>query len=420
MRFGERDGAGVKKSALLMATLAALLVALAGGTALADLSADPRFASPKSYDNPGRGQPQNVVKGDFDEDGVADLAMSVADAPHNAVSLFRGRPNGTFAEPPRQFDAAHDAAYAVKSDFDGDGHLDLAVSDFGAGRDALGTVSVLFGTGEGAFEGRQSFPSGGKQPSGLAAPDVDRDGDKDLAVANGLSADPNDLAGNVTVLLNDGGGTFEAGQSIEPPTPPSSRVAPVFLAAGDLDGDGDPDLAATVSIATQAGGEAANVLVLENEEGRYARGQSVAVGVDPQGIVFGLFDGDRVLDFATANAESNNVSVGLGNGDGTFGKARGFPSGGDGPTSLLARDLNKDGKEDLAVSNIGAGPGGGGNVGVLTGRGDGTFKEPKTFRAGNGPAGLTAGRFYRDGKPDLAVADVFSNKLSVLKNTTPR
>ena len=403
-----------------MAALASLLMVLAGGAASADRSADPRFAPPKSYDNPGRGQPQNVVKGDFDEDGVTDLAMSVANAPDTAVSLFRGKRNGTFAKPPRQFDAAEDAAYVVKSDFNGDGHLDLAVSDFGKGRSAPGSVAVLFGTGKGTFKGRQSLPSGGKQPTGLRTPDVDGDGDKDLAVANSLSGSPNDLAGNVTVLLNDGDGTFEAGQSIEPPLPPSSRVTPVFLAAGDLDGDGDPDLVATVSIDTQAGGEAANVLVLENEEGSYARGQSVAVGADPQGVVLGLLDGDRRPDFATANAESNGVSVALGNGDGTFGRAREFPSGGVGPTSLLARDFNKDGKKDLAVTNIGAGPGGGGNVGLLAGRGDGTFKRAKTFRAGNGPAGLAAGRFYRDGRPDLAVANAFSNKLSVLKNTTPR
>src|SRR3712207_3723590 len=220
----------------------------------------PAVRPPKSYDNPGRGQPQNVIKGDFDEDGVVDLAMSVGNAPNNAVSLFRGKRNGTFAEPPRRFDAAEDAAYVVKSDFNGDGPLDLAISDFGAGRDAPGSVAVLFGTGEGTFKGRQSFPSGGKQPSGLAAPDVDGDGDEDLAVANGLSGSPNDLAGNVTVLLNNGAGAFKDGQSIEPPSPPSSRVAPVFLAAGDLDGDGDPDLVATVSIVTQAGGEAANVL----------------------------------------------------------------------------------------------------------------------------------------------------------------
>jgi hypothetical protein len=107
-----------------------------------------------------------VVKGDFDEDGVKDLAMSVADAPDNAVSLFIGKRNGYFAEPPRQFDAAEDAAYAVRSDFDGDGHLDLAVSDFGRGRAAPGSVAVLFGTGEGRFY---------------------RDGRPDLAVADVFS-----------------------------------------------------------------------------------------------------------------------------------------------------------------------------------------------------------------------------------------
>ncbi|MBA2389407.1 MAG: VCBS repeat-containing protein [Geodermatophilaceae bacterium] len=407
----------MKKGALLMA-MVALLAVLLGETALADRAPDPRFAPPKNYDNPGRGTPQNLVKGDFDEDGVVDLVMAVADSA-NDVSLFEGKRDGTFVQPPKQFDVARYAAYAVKSDFNGDGHLDLAVSDIGKSQTAPGAVVVLLGKGDGTFEKARSFPSGGKQPTGLAVSDVDGDGDKDLAVANSVSGDPNSAAGNVTVLLNNGEGAFEAGQSVEPPTPPSSRVGPVFLAAGDLDGDGDPDILATAFVATQAG-ETGNVLVLENGEGRYARGQSVAVGADPQQIVVGLFDGDRRPDFATAGGESNNVSVGLGNGDATFGKTRGFPSGGVGPTSLLARDLNKDGKKDLATTNIGEGPGGGGNVGVLTSRGDGTFKKSKTFRAGNGPAGLTAGRFYRDGRPDLAVANAFSNKLSVLKNTTPR
>ncbi len=344
--------------------------------------------------------------------------MTVAESA-NDVSLFEGKRDGTFVRPPNQFDVARYAAFVIKSDLNGDGHLDLAVSDIGKSQTAPGAVVMLLGKGDGTFERARSFPSGGKQPTGLAAPDVDGDGDKDLAVANSVSGAPNGAAGNVTVLLNNGEGAFEARQSVEPPTPPSSRVGPIFLAAGNLDGDGDPDLLATAFVATQAG-ETGNVLVLENAEGRYERGQSVAVGADPQQIVLGLFDSDRRPDFAIAGGESNNVSVGLGNGDGSFGRAREFSSGGVGPTSLLARDLNKDGKEDLAVSNIGEGPGGGGNVGVLTGRGDGTFKKPKTFRAGNGPAGLTAGRFYRDGRPDLAVANAFSNNLSVLKNTTPR
>lgn len=414
----KRDGVRVKKGALLMA-MVVLLAVLAGGTGSAGQATEPRFAPPKNYDNPGRGTPQNLVKGDFDEDGVVDLVMAVADSP-NDVSLFEGKRDGTFVQPPQQFDVARSAVFVIKSDLNGDGHLDLAVSDIGTSPTAPGAVVVLLGKGDGTFEKARSFPSGGKQPAGLAAPDVDGDGDEDLAVANSVSGAPNDdLAGNVTVLLNNGEGAFEAGQSIEPPSPPSSRVSPVFLAVGDLDGDGDPDLAATVAIATQAR-EAGNVLVLENEKGRYVRGQSVAVGADPQQIVVGLFDGDRRPDFAIAGGESNNVSVGLGNGDGTFGKAREFPSGGDGPTSLRARDLNKDGKKDLAITNIGEGPGGGGNVGVLPGRGDGTFRRPVTFHAGNGPAGIVPGKFDGDGRVDLAVANAFSNNLSVLINTTPR
>lgn len=405
--------------------LAALLVIVVGGTASAGQVADPRFAPPKNYDNPGKGSPTEIVRGDFDEDAVADLVLGVNSSQRH-LSLFRGNRDGTFDQPRRRFGLVRRPLMVLlRSDLNGDGHLDLAFSA-GESLSSAGSVVVLTGRGDGTFKKPKTFPSGGNAPIGLVAVDVDGDGDKDLAVANTVSGASNDRDGNVTVpqdgnvtvLRNNGRGAFKPGQTIEPPSPPSSRVSPVFLAARDLDGDGDPDLAATAVISTQAG-DTGKVLVLKNEKGRYVQGQSVAVGAEPQEIIISRLNGDRKPDLATANAFSNNVSVCLGRGDGTFRNAEEFSSGGPGSSSLTAADFNGDGKKDLAVANPGPPPPSP-NVGVLTGKGDGTFKKPETFEAGKRPAGIVKGWFDRDRRPDLAVANGLSKNLSVLINTTPR
>jgi FG-GAP-like repeat len=72
-------------------------------------------------------------------------------------------------------------------------------------------------------------------------------------------------------------------------------------------------------------------------------------------------------------------------------------------------DFNNDGKLDLAVANELSN-----NVGVLLGKGDGTFQNQVTFGAGSFPEGTTVGDFNNDGKLDLAVANNNSNNVGVL------
>src|SRR5437870_189597 len=112
-----------------------------------------------------------------------------------------------------------------------------------------------------------------------------------------------------------------------------------------------------------------------------------AVGTNPQSVAAGDFNGDGRPDLAVANSGSSNVSVLLGNGDGTFQAARTFAAGTT-PASVAVGDFNGDGVADLAVANSGSS-----NVSVLLGNGDGTFQAARTFAAGGGPLSVAVGDF---------------------------
>jgi len=115
---------------------------------------------------------------------------------------------------------------------------------------------------------------------------------------------------------------------------------------------------------------------------------------------------------AVANASSDNISVLLGNGDGTFQAAANYPVGAL-PRSITVGDFNGDGKADLAAANSGLS-----DVSVLLGNADGTFQSGVSFNVGSRPDFLVVGEFNRDGSPDLAVAVSDDNKVSVLLNTS--
>ena len=123
------------------------------------------------------------------------------------------------------------------------------------------------------------------------------------------------------------------------------------------------------------------------------------VGNGPFWVTAGDFNGDGKKDLATSNRGSNDVSVLLGNGDGTFQAARSFPAGG-GASYVGVGDFNRDGIQDLVTADYNTG-----TVSVLRGVGDGTFLAPQSFPAGGiNPNCLAVGELNGDGAQDLAVA----------------
>lgn len=392
--------------------LVALLVTLMAGTAAAAIIR-PTFAEQETFKTgPG---PISILSDDFDFDGNEDIvtANRFEDGnPDNGdgdISFLKGKPNGTFQQPPKSFEVSVSATFVLSGDFNDDNILDIALTDPDCS-EAEGCVVILLGDGLGDFTESDNLPSGGALPFELTRADFDRDGNQDLAVANTLSD-------NIQILEGNGDGAFTKGQTV----PTGDETFPRSVQRGDFDGDRDQDL-----LVANAGTN--RVVLLENRSGTFRRTTSVAVGSSPVNVVIDDLNDDRKLDFATANADSDDVSVRLGRGDGTFASRGEFPSGGSQPFSLAVADYNGDGKLDLAAANnLGEDPAveDTGNVGVLSGRGDGTFKNARRFDVGDGPAAITTGTFNRnDAKPDLATANFGDDdqntvdSVSILINTT--
>ncbi len=119
-------------------------------------------------------------------------------------------------------------------------------------------------------------------------------------------------------------------------------------------------------------------------------------------------NGDSKPDLTTANADSNTVSVLLGNGNGTFTPKVDYPTD-TFPQEIATGDVNNDGKPDLVTAN-----GNANTVSVLLGNGNGTFKVKADYLTGTSPVSISIGDVNGDGKPDLATANINSNTVSVL------
>jgi len=146
---------------------------------------------------------------------------------------------------------------------------------------------------------------------------------------------------------------------------------------------------------------------------------SYPVGMSPVGIAIADFNGDGKPDITVANSGSGNVSILLGNGDGTFQAAVNFDAGMASPSSVAVGDFNRDGKLDVVAFQPGnTNPANilPGAVAVLVGNGDGTFQTAKTLAMPSSAAAMLVADFNLDGKSDLAVMDLSIGVIVFLGN----
>ena len=150
------------------------------------------------------GCPSSVAVGDFNGDGIPDLAVAVdtdANGVPGSVTILLGKGDGTFMPGAQSPAAGDNPIYIVTGDFNGDGILDLAVANLFANTSSPGTVMVLLGNGDGTFTPAAVSPVVGFLPYSVAVGDFNGDGKADLVTSNAGSD-------TVTVLLGNGDGTF--------------------------------------------------------------------------------------------------------------------------------------------------------------------------------------------------------------------
>ena len=191
---------------------------------------------------------------------------------------------------------------------------------------------------------------------------------------------------------------------------------PSSVAIGDLNGDDNLDLAVATQVWLSPVVRGNVSVLLGNGDGTFQPAVQYrvdGVGENPSSLAIGDLDGDDNLDLAVANGYGGTVSVLLGNGDGTFQVAVNYGAG-DGPSSVAIGDLDGDDYPDLAVAN---GDFYSYTVSVLLGNGDGTFQDAVNYGAGDAPSSVAIGDLDGDDYPDLAVANNGDYNVSVLINT---
>jgi uncharacterized repeat protein (TIGR01451 family) len=271
------------------------------------------------------------------------------------------------------------------ADLDGDGDLDLAVANKNSDN-----ISILKNNGDGTFQPKVDYFAG-DGPNSVFCADLDADGDLDLAV-------PDLFTNSVSILKNNGNGTFYLDGNYVAGNGPG----PVFCA--DLDGDSDLDLAVTNENSN-------SVSILKNQgNGNFQNRVEYSVGSYPRSVFCADLDGDGDLDLSVANWYSYNVSILKNNGDGTFQTKVDYPAG-DGPTWVFCADLDKDSDLDLAVTNSNSN-----TVSILKNNGDGTFQNRVEYGVGSYPHSVFCMDLDGDGDLDLAVSNAWSEDICILKN----
>lgn len=350
--------------------------------------------------------------GDFNGDGLPDVAVINNGRTDQHVDIFLGQPNGTLqlqptidvtvATPPR----LNDLADIKAADFNNDGKLDLAISFQGSGN-----MRILQGEGTGGFTALpklSGLPDYGviNTYTGMAAADLDGDGNIDIAVAT--------QNGDTLVILK-GDGNFGFTPQ---PTPVTFAQHPRYVVAAYIDDDDFLDLAVTnwtnTSFDPPTYDSKLHVLKGDGQLGfTEFTGSPITMPDGPNGLVAGNvnFDTDKYTDLIVSNVIASNVVLLTGNNDGTFAMPSDLLVGNyQGARWPVLADFDGDGKPDLAASFDTDN-----KVIAKLGNGAGNFAtaltaSPLTITT---PRQIVAGDFNGDGVPDLVATSINDNSVAI-------
>jgi len=275
--------------------------------------------------------PRFIAVGDFNNDGKQDLAVVNSSGFSNSISIRLGDGLGGFSSKPDVPVGTNPVSVAI-GDFNNDGKQDLAVVN-----SSSNNVSIRLGDGSGNFTSVADVGVG-NAPVSIGLGDFNSDGKLDIAVANNLDS-------SISVRLGNGNGGFSGTTEI------NLGLQPKTVAVRDFNNDGKTDIAAF------NGGFDPSVIFLGDGSGNFtAAPTEVVVNLRSDDIGTGDFNNDGQEDIAVANSDANNVTVFLGNGTGIFSNNNTIVvNAGLRPAAVAVGDFNGDGRQDLAIANVGSG-----------------------------------------------------------------
>ncbi len=329
--------------------------------------------------------PIGIAVGDFNGDGNLDASTAnYGPTGGDSVSVLLGTGTGAFSSTTTLALPAGTNPFDIATGkFDGSNNLSIVTGNFNGQ-----SVSVLIGNGDGTFKAPLTLPAkdsanGLHKIQSVTTGDVNTDNNLDIVAASG--------DGTYTVFLGNGNGTFQA----LPSKSALTAILGVEIANVDTGTGPKPALIVSAYAAEKIG------VLPGNGDGTFKDPIFTLVnGVNNQFLATGDFNKDNKIDVATSNTNSNNVSVLLGNGNGTFSLATTFAVGTK-PEGIAVADIDKDGNLDLAVANLGSNTGS-----ILLGTGAGSFGPAQSIASGPLPHGIAIGQFH----PSPAALDlVFTN-----------
>ncbi|MBN2227001.1 MAG: T9SS type A sorting domain-containing protein [candidate division Zixibacteria bacterium] len=335
-------------------------------------------------------EPSSVSSGDFDGDGFRDLV--VANNRNKELYLLFNNGDGTFGDSAK-YSVLSNPVDVLVADLNADDHPDLATANGNA-------VSVLYNNGDGTFAEALNYECY-SNASYVVAGDLDNDGDIDLVATTTVT---NDFA----VYLNQDNTAFSG-----VPVYYGDGHGAQAIALGDFDRNTTLDLAIVLTR------DDAVQIWKNNGKAEFTKQGLYPVGrveeSNPNDIISTDINGDDRIDVVTVNTIPHDITLLLGNGNGSFMDTINLSTYSSNPIALIAADLDNDTDLDIVTANRYSG-----TISIFEAAGGGTFWYPFSIPVGIAegpqPEDVHAADFNNDGAIDLAVPCFYYAGVTVLIN----